>query len=100
MKVWEKPSIQGAIIGLGFAPHWLKNLKEISLPITKQSNRNCIVKTFGSLLKTAIKGKLFIDWFLVNVPCNGGNSIHAGILNTQMNKQNTAVNIAQVYATT
>ena len=76
IKAWEKLSIKGEIIiGFDFASHWLKNWHESFLPVTKHSNRNCILTTFSSHLKTATKGKLFIDCFLVNEPCNRSNGI-------------------------
>ena len=46
----EKSRVHGAI---GFASHWLKNLRESFKPITTRSNRNYVI-TFDSHLKTAL----------------------------------------------
>ena len=41
------------LVNFGFAPHWLKNLRESFKPITRRSNRNHVI-TFDSHLKTAL----------------------------------------------
>ena len=53
LKVWGKSHVHGAIIGFGFASHWLKNWHESFKLIIKRSNRNPVI-SFDSNLQTAL----------------------------------------------
>ena len=59
----EKSRAHGAI-GFGFASHWLKNWRDCFEPITKRSNRNHVI-TFDSHLKTALKAKILLIFFML-----------------------------------
>ena len=72
LKAREKSHVQGAI-DFGFASHWLKNWREIFKPVTKRSNRNCVIafdspsqlcdKSKESFLDCLKNKRTFDKWF-------------------------------------
>ena len=51
VRAWEKLLLQGAI---GFASQWFKNWRKIFESISGRNNRNWVIITFDSPLKTVL----------------------------------------------